>query len=1204
MSDFDFAIQGEVIPAGLSVIEASAGTGKTYSISHLVPRLLLDGTVDRIENILLVTYTKAAAGELAERVRKVLEQLSQNTRVDEVDPESGINRLRALYPEDKIRSTVGQALLEIDRLNVSTIHSFCQRTIQSEGMLCGIPSVPEVMTDDRELIRDALHDFWEEHISTCPLASAIAVAWKWDAEDDLKFLKLALSVDSPVFDPAQDGIEIVKGRIRQLRQSFPVQMAIALADVLSLVRKWKAAAPSEPIRNKMIWTLRNLDQATEYDFASCLRLISKISTNIDSRSHASEIQKITDIASKIPNIRLFEKECDSLRWEYQILAYEVVKKSIEKNLRINRLITYDGLVLVVDKALSDPEHGHELSKRLRERYKVALIDESQDTDPRQFSIFKRIFLSEDGGPLNTGHSMVMIGDPKQAIYGFRGADVNTYLMGKGMAAQEFLLTKTFRAPAPVVKAINALFARDESFLKEGLGFKEGTSGIKGDIRLFTEGKAEDGRLEVWLDPGGHTNDKDRMEAIASDVASDVARILNQQGEFRADLMTPEKLEQFLKPGKTQAQEKEGVAGIKVEPRDFAILVRNHRQAAAVQQALSERLIPAIRLTQEDVFASDEAGELLRILKALDEPRRDGLRRSALSTRMLGHTDILLKRSDSEEGMLERFTRWRFVLDRKGIATALAEIDEEMEVSIRIASMPDGERRLTNLRQLISLIQSRLHLESGSFEHVLRWFAQEVAASEERIEVEERQLQLESDAHAVHIVTMHTAKGLEYPLVFCPFLWESKSYEGVKRLPLNGEQTAIMRSKDERVSRAELEESIRLAYVAITRAKVKAWIYAGDIHADPPATLMEASAVDWLFRKETPPLDEKTSEPLTFRAWKESVTGGGRDKRQREGLEQIVETGNSGDVILWKAPPSCSEMVWSQPPSNDANFSALAAPEIPRFWTLNSFSSLTREKHPHGSPEADSGISESDSGTILPGSNPFTMAPGGTAMGNLIHTLLEKWDFSEPREDTVKEHLKLFPLVSDKRAEEWEPVDGILGLMKELREARLPGLECPIRQACPEPEASEWHFHLPIRTALQPSAFAKVFEKHGMQQYAELLSSLSVDQITGYLHGFIDRIAMNGGSWGVIDWKTNRLGSGAGDYSQESLMQSAMSSHYLLQAHLYLVALRRRLGASSSLAGAWIVYLRGINGGTDQGILHVSPSGELLDDLSGIFDFNE
>lgn len=1200
MSEFDFATKGDVIPAGLSVIEASAGTGKTYSISHLVPRLLLDGTVDRIEKILLVTYTKAAAGELAERVRKVLEQLFQAASGNGSDAEEGVNRLRSLYPPEKIRSTVGQALLEIDRLNVSTIHSFCQRIIQSEGMLCGIPTAPEVMTDDRELIREALMDCWEGHIATCRLSSAIAVALKWDTKDDLEFLKLALPVEDPVFAPPSEGLDAVKGRLAQLHLNYPDPVAKGLASILSQIRKWNKSSPSEADLKRLLRTLNNVNGATEYDFARAMKMLSVITGQINGRSHKDEIQAIDDLFQKGGAPSRYLEECGNLRWEYQVLAHRVVKASMEKGLRNDRLITYNGLVSAVDKALADPDHAPELAKRLRERYKVALIDESQDTDPRQFGIFKRIFLNNDGTALDSGHSMVMIGDPKQAIYGFRGADVNTYLMGKGMAAREFQLTETFRAPQPLVDAVNALFSREGSFLKEGLGFIKGKSGIKGDVRLFTHGKQEEGRVEVWLDPGGHTQDGFRMEAISSSVADEIARILNNRGEFGADLLPPEKLEHFLKSRKKHDKDSLKEGHLNVEPRDFAVLVRNHRQAAAVQKALSERLIPAIRLTQEDVFASDEAGELLRILKALDEPRRDGSRRSALSTRLLGHTDILLKKSDADDGMLERFTRWRFILDRKGIAAAFTEMDEEMEVSARIAAMPDGERRLTNLRQLTALIQSRLHQESGGFEHVLRWFSQEVAASEERVEAEERQLQLETDAEAVHIVTMHTAKGLEYPLVFCPFLWESKSYEGVKRLPLDGEQTAVLRSQDERVIRAELEESVRLAYVAITRAKVKAWIYAGDIHADPPATLMEASAVDWIFRKETPPLDA----PLNFMNWMESVTGEGRDQRHREGLEKIAELADAAEVIVWKAPPSSRKETWNQPPQGEETLSALPAPGIPRFWTLTSFSSLTREKHPHGSPEADSGISESDSGTILPGSNPFTMAPGGTAMGNLVHTLLEEWDFSEPTEDAVKEHLKLFPLVSDERAKEWDPVQGILGLMKGLREAMLPGLECPIREACRESEASEWHFHLPIRTALQPSSFAKVFEKHGMQQYAELLNSLSGDQIAGYLHGFIDRIAMNGDSWGVVDWKTNRLGSGSGDYSQASLMQSAMSSHYLLQAHLYLVALRRRLGASSRLAGAWIVYLRGINGGTDQGILHVSPSGELLDDLSGIFDINE
>lgn len=1171
--DFDFA--GESLQPGLSVIEASAGTGKTHAISHLVPRFLLDGAAKNLGQILLVTFTNDAARELAERTRRVLERLYAQPSPDEAKLDSGLHQLRKKFGAAKVTEVAGQALLDLDLLGVSTIHSFCQKVLQTEGTLCGLPAVPELIPDDADLADQALRDLWESVVAGSRQHANLATAMKWNIEDDLKFLKTALPLDNPTTEPP---VLPFADRMAEL-QGFPLRfnsdICSELLDIVKKVPVWAKGAAEESVRSRLSATLSGAESLDAPGFLEAVLLAADLPSWINGQGKEGKVIKARATESRAVVLANELIDVAKLaRWSFRNECVTAIRQRVDQSLNASRQITYDGLINTLRDALHGG-HGDQLAARLRSRYNVALIDESQDTDARQMAIFRKIFVGENG-TVCKDHRLVLVGDPKQAIYAFRGADVNTYIAARDLAGERLQpLTKTFRSPEPLVRASNALFSRTDTFLKEGLTFTPATSGLVGDRQLLAGGETDSARVECWIvpDDGGedYCNRHKRDGRISATVASEIVRLL--QGG---------------------AQITDGTGGSDVvRPGDFAVLVSTGAHAAAVAEALMARNVPAVRAGSDDIMASEEASELLTIVRAMHEPRRTGVRLAALATRMLGVSSRKIRSTAfvaEDEQWMEHFLQWQEAWQHEGIASAIARMDSAAGTTARLASLDRGERRVTNFRQLTDLLEAasiELQHDTG---RVVLWFSQEFARAEGSSLVEERQLQLQSDADAVKIVTMHSSKGLQYPLVFCPFLWDSKEPKDFQKLAGKDKPPCLVDTKlaDEAtmaaIVRAGLEDRIRLAYVAVTRAQVKVWIYGGEICGgkNRPAP----SALDWILRS-----DSKQD----FSPWVEVVKTAGRGGRHAAGLQALAAEAKAEDVIFWKEPPEPSDQRWERQANSEAtDLKALPSPKVPPGWVLTSFSALTREKDPHAGEAFPS--FGADHKTIETPRNSFFDAPGGTLVGSAVHDWIERWDFGAVEPAGLKSHFAKYPLPPGPPAFH----ERVSGMLEELRGAVLAGMGCSIGAACPNASASEWHFQLPIQETLSADAIASVFREHGNPEYADALGALPAEDLRGYLHGFLDRIAFHNGKWGVIDWKTNNLGASPAACAQASLMDCAIHSHYLLQTHLYLVALRRWLGPEAEIAGAWLVFLRGVAAGTDAGILHIKPEPQLMASLDGLF----
>ncbi|MFZ4774141.1 MAG: UvrD-helicase domain-containing protein, partial [Terrimicrobiaceae bacterium] len=687
--DFDFA--GEALEPGLSVIEASAGTGKTYAISHLVPRLLLDDSAANLGEILLVTFTNDAARELADRVRRVIEKLHAPPAPDEAVADAGLHRLREKFGAEKVHEVAGRALLDLDLLGVSTIHSFCQKVLQTEGTLCGLPAVPELIPDSAEIADRVLRDLWESLIAGNALHAAVASAMRWKLDEDLSFLKTALPLENPEPVPEAGGFESGMAEIENLRKELTKDVCDELGGILASVTDWTQDDPGETVRSRLAAGLGGSTDAASQGFLDAVRHAASAPEWVSgSRKEGKALKakaagcRAVEIAAKIVEI------LDKARWNFRIGCLAEIRPAVARALAAARQITYDGLIDTLRNAVRGGQAA-QLSARLRSRFKVALIDESQDTDDRQFEIFRNIFVGRHGEKPLSAHRLVLIGDPKQAIYAFRGADVNTYLAAKYLAGgRVYSLTKTFRSPAALVRATNALFFRSGSLLKDGLDFLPATSGIVGDRQLLVGAEPDKARVECWIVPDAdgdnYSNNKMRNDLIAGTVASEIVRLLNGKAQMTTGTSNPRD----------------------VRPGDFAILVSDGRQAEAVADALLARDVPAVRAGSDDIMASEEAGELLAILRALHEPRRIGLRLAALATRMLGVSSEAihaLTASGRDEEWMGKFLLWQEAWLRQGIASAIAVMDSAAGITIRLTSLERGERSVTNLRQLTDLLET-------------------------------------------------------------------------------------------------------------------------------------------------------------------------------------------------------------------------------------------------------------------------------------------------------------------------------------------------------------------------------------------------------------------------------------------------------------------------------------------------------------------
>lgn len=1220
----EFDLLDTSIRPGLNAIEAGAGTGKTWSISHLVPRLLISGGVERLDQILMVSFTDEATRELAERVRAALAGLvqallDQDPRPDQAADLPGLlerargaaeargragealllKALGLLPPEDqgrRLRALLA-ARLDADRLVVSTIHALCKRILGDEGFLCSCPSGFEVATDLSEARGRALSDVWRQDLAPDPLLAGLAAAQGWKLDDDAKAWRLLEPGGGedlhPVPPPLPQAKAALRGALEALRAlavELPGMEALLRGctlnkagkdlDFKGMAARLQALDPGEPSARDLA-LLESLASPQEW-----IRKAGK--ANLEARAKIGE-KALAGAAARA------QADAQTLQWAWRGHALAQARRRLDRSLKDANSLSYNDLIARVDSALAGP-NGEELARRLRGRWKLALVDESQDTDRRQLAIFEAVF--NRPGELDT--ALVLIGDPKQSIYGFRGADLAAYegVRDRG-GVPLHRLTLTHRSARGLVQALNRLFASPDPLASPALAVPEATAAKddsdlplpEGETRRLIGSLVDEGDSAQWRFSSDRLNLA--AQAAAAALSELLGRALPQVGAKKS-------------------------AAASVLPGDCAVLTRDGRQALAVRQALADLGIPSVVRDDSDVLAGEAAQELHTLLQALLKPGQRGLRRAALATRLLGldaaRLDVLTEtEEDAWQGNLRD---WGLVWHERGVAALLARLDAEARVSLRLAGLPFGERLLTDLRHLGELLQAEEAERRLAPEQLLRWFRNGMAEAEGPGQASALHLRrLEADGSAVQVLTVHRSKGLEFDYCFLPFLWDAKAPDAseprVVRLPGGGRALADPRWLDpEEKARLHaescwqgLEESLRLAYVALTRARRRIWVLAGWIGYAGGNSAVEPSALDWLLRVPR----EGESGPQWYERMRMQKRQPGRQDAEpaarpafhcehRERLEALAADEPGIGVQGLPADPKA----WKPAAAGDERLSVELAPSIPPSWRVTSFSALTGAAGaPRGrvDPDRDDGLSQ---GPVLP----LSAFKSSNRAGECLHEVLEHWDFKAPPGHlgpTLRRH------GFDRALEDGQDPRALLE--RELPRwalAELPGLG-PLGPAASDAGLSEWHFVLPLGPrGLDGPALAGAFAAHAdprLRAYAAALAALAPEAVHGMLQGYIDRLVHIGGAWGLVDWKSNKLGEHAGDFSEARMFEEAVSHHYVLQLYFYLLALRRHLrarGGDFHLAGASLVFLRALQAGSREGILHFEADQACLDRLDALF----
>ena len=1194
----DFDLPTTPLPPGRSIIEASAGTGKTWTITHLLPRLLLDSTVNEIGEILVVSFTEDTARELRERIRSQLQVLVHHAEADSEpsDQEPGVRllvkqlkKLPQLH-RNKALVRLRLALYESEHLVVSTIHSFCQHVLATESFLCGIPPNFEVLPDVSQLKSDAVKDVWRTDIASDVILSATAVFGRWTVEQDLYTWGLLNRKPGIRQDPEPVSLSELRLRLLQgfkifhsARSDLSTLKAIAARQGVNLNQS-KANPGQSSIANLERWLERLTASDPSKPQLELFQMAHRIAHSASWFTRRGAAGKAAADEAHSLNIvraaRDIQSQIDEAHWAWIGHLRKAADERLAESLRRIHGVTYDDLISKTHEALYLGPNRQTLRQRLSSRWKVGLIDESQDTDQQQLEIFTAIFEQR----INDGR-LVMVGDPKQAIYSFRGGDLHAYLRAKEGPAELSKLTKTYRSTTGLVQGLNALFGRKNSFGHPALNYVPATA-VLGNKALPLPADGQ-GRVVVWLVPDEEaaalkTAERRRVQAAAW-TATSIVELLGKPLEHTKDL---------------------------VQPSNVAVLTRTNLEARQVYEALRSRGVPGVVRDDGDVMKSETAIDLASFLKATLSPTHRGWRQAAMATRLFGYNSAMLTNLNpvDVQEWLSKFSDWERVWRQRGIAALMARFESQSGATLRLARGPAAERQLTDLRHLVELLQKREAEDPGSPEKLLQWFQNQSASQD--VTPEERLYRLDSDGNTVQVATVHSAKGLEFDFVYCPFLWSAQlpSRRSTTLLVRRDPEWVLTKSKQEsqfatqrRAAAENLQEDIRLTYVALTRARRRVTFLAGPLGyagRTPP------SALDWLLRSD--------DEVWDLEGWYGDF---GEQKKQVSGCEHADTLNHlqtkQPRVITITEPPLPSPTTWTGEARPASPIDGRPVPQTDlQAWQFTSFSQLA-----HGYKQErdrqDSVLRQTSPEPAIHGFQtdetkvPLAEFVRGTQAGNCLHELLELWDFQNEATALVERCLRRHRLYSE------ETGRAMIQTLGHLKGAYLSSLQEPLQKAASDSTLSEWEFRLPVgNMGLTGKGLCELFGRHARSEqekaYAQTLRSLVGPSVEGMLTGYIDRLVKGNRSWGVVDWKSNYLGPHYSDYDTAAMWRCAAEQHYLLQVHLYLIALRRYLNRfplnsyPSNISGS-LIFVRGVHPANGLGVLEITPPHKLLTDLDALFE---
>jgi exodeoxyribonuclease V beta subunit len=1197
-----------------NLIEASAGTGKTYAIAALYLRLILEQGLT-VQQILVVTYTKAATAELRDRIRGRLRDASLSLQADEQSEEPFLRelvaRIRTTGEQDLALNRLTLALQSFDEAAVFTIHGFCQRVLTENAFESQETFDAEIITDQSGLIHGIAEDYWRMHcLGVSPLFA------KYLLNNEKKFsLRILCSLAQTLVNHQKTLIE-PQGDVpdtRKLEDIYSSRFKDARAiweqsreEVREILYKHSSLKrQSYNVKSAVPKLVRGLE--TLFSEEPTLALPEKF--ELVTRSFLVP-GKGCKVRMEPPEHPFFEA-CDHLGAAHvelekgftdRIVSLKVgfaayLARELAARKQKNNVYGYDDMLLRVRNVLRDGNTV--LQDVVRSTYAAALIDEFQDTDPVQYDIFSTLFSTPS-------HILFLIGDPKQAIYGFRGADIFTYMQAANRVDRVYTMDTNWRSEPGLLHAVNHVFCRMTlPFVFQEIGFESVRPAPKPRGRLNVHAGMEDffssefpdrqdlaqafiraaeSPLHLWfldketLAPNSKAEipKETAVQRLAEGIAAEASRLVRMG---RLGLVTV------------------GTDQEPVEPRHLAVLVRTNKQAVTVKQALEKCDLPGVIAGSGNVFHTDEAREMLRVMDGIVECGTPSRVKSALSTRMLGFDALMIDALQDDEEQWDRILTdciaMRALWVTRGFMGFFSVLMTTFEVRPRLLGMQAGERMLTNVLHLMEILHTAEQEHGLNMSGLLTWFADHCSRDDDTNE--EHQLRLESDELAVQIVTIHKSKGLQYPVVFCPFLFEGERKDSKVLIHDQTSTTSLLDMSDpaspkrkEIASREALAENMRLAYVALTRAESRCYLACGRIGSG------ESSAMAYLFSGYRPGENFELRELVD--TWKGIDNG-----------QMFEELGKLEHEIKECSVYPMPEAAGKSAVCSDVRLRARL--ELPAFsrtieqrFGISSFSSLVRGKEHTARPGFDEPVEPSwEIGERQEDS--FFSFPKGAGPGTMLHDVLEHLDFTsrdpEASAPLIREKLQRYGM-----EEKWTPV--VTAAMQEVISADLGyGFSLSeIGNALPEME-----FHYPLKE-VSSHGLNDLYRKWGHtlpESFPARMDGLRFSQRQGFMLGFIDLVFRYQGKWYLLDWKSNHLGNDFNHYSQDHLTKAMAEHMYFFQSHIYAVALdgylQMRLPQTYAyerdFGGIIYVFLRGVNAklGPEYGIYREKPEPGFIRELS-------
>ena len=1196
---------------GANLIEASAGTGKTYTISALFLRLILEKALP-VSKVLVVTFTRAATAELKQRLRNALVAAQRYCQTKTCEDPT----LLALFEKAlescsmegdeasawvRFTARVNAALRGFDEAAIYTIHGFCQRAIKNNALLANSAFEMQLSANSDEIYESVIFDYWRQHLLNQPtVAKALQQCGMLPDADQSESRYRKSNVWKSALKQA------IRAQGAQVEwEDFPTPLNAN--DIVRIQEIFQTQAMTEFV-NELESALQigkfNRNKIRNDDFFQKSRqawLSVDVNKSIDvSARYLTSTGFETEVLSKLRKNQTIAiscpPECDELDALFVraknpslVLAMRALKEFYECAPQLYRekqkssdVTSFDDMLLSLNDALY-AKGGLELAQALRTQYQAALIDEFQDTDAIQYGIFRRIFMEEADD-----NFVCFVGDPKQSIYRFRGADIQTYLTARHDIGncRRFTLDKNYRSTGALIETVNALFTSDSSFGHDGKIAYEavhcGNLNKRGLVRNGQEMKA----LSIVSVPKNS-----KPESVFELVTRQVVDYLSDENLF--------------------------IDGKRVEAKDIAILLRSQDQIQGMQRALRACGVQSRVISKERIYDSDDAREVEAILRAVLNPRDLKSLKTALATRLVGCDALSVYRIGVDEVSsiderqtltywLDVFTKYREDWEAHGAGFLMSRLIKEHETVKRYLSEVDGARRLTNLYHLIELLYA-MSVEYRLPEALMENFGKLTQKVMDLDEDSPDALRMESDDNIVTIMTYHKSKGLEFPIVFLPCTYllstkqraekfntfeEYESATGEKRISvaqtLRGVNKSLYHPDDVPLQEQHLAEQMRLFYVAVTRASRRLEIVDASVDASVTKYLIEN---DW-----SGLVERGLAEMETVEMFEDQKTAS--MEKVTTDNENLLSLSMQGRGHSWSMT-SYSQMINRVDRLNDHHDEVV---------TPVKNSDVVQVL-------LDEGVDEGD----------IVFFPRGAEAGEALHQIMETIDFT-----SASTHQGMIDQAIERYFPNDERIDLYRRQAKQMLDSVLDvdlGDGWRLKDIGMASRVSEMEFLLAMDSAEIVSRLIERIRRENRPGYHFALvdGEHDAERIQGFLKGFIDLVVEVKGRYYILDWKSNFLSFGMpqcggqvlneflmANYSKPAMQQAIQSHGYALQYLLYTVALHRllktRLGAryryDEHFGGVFYLFMRGVRpnlnvDGMPCGVWSDRPSRELIEDLDAI-----